>query len=233
MENNEKVTIVVNSCDLYEDTWEPFLKLFSIQWPDCPYKIVLNTETKVYTGKTLPVTTINTKKGISWSARMKKVAKQINSEYIMFFLDDEFLRSPVNVKAFEDTIEYMDNNKDVGYILMRHSEKQKSEFAQPYFPRAEITDDFQIVGLSALYRKDFMLKILRNHESVWEYELYATKRMKRYPYKVLQYNKNMPMIFDYDDSTKTGYGVHKRKWLKATKPLLDSFGIEVKIENEK
>ena len=40
------VTILVNSCDKYEDAWEPFFKLFSIQWPECPYKIILNTESK-------------------------------------------------------------------------------------------------------------------------------------------------------------------------------------------
>ena len=36
-----EVTILVNSCDLYEDTWYPFFKLLQLQWPECPYKVVL------------------------------------------------------------------------------------------------------------------------------------------------------------------------------------------------
>ena len=34
MNNKNDVTILVNSCDKYEDAWEPFFKLFSIQWPN-------------------------------------------------------------------------------------------------------------------------------------------------------------------------------------------------------
>ncbi len=41
-----EVTVLINSCDAYSDLWEPFFKLFSIYWPDCPYEIVLNTEYK-------------------------------------------------------------------------------------------------------------------------------------------------------------------------------------------
>lgn len=225
-----KVTILVNSCDLYEDAWEPFFRLLEIQWPECKYNIVLNTETKQYMGQ-YDIKTINTKIGIPWSKRLKKVVKQIDSEYIMFFLEDEFLRSPVNNKCFENTITFMDKNPDVGYILMKHSGKQKIEIEEPYFERNRITDKYQIVGLSALYRKDFLLNILRNHESPWDYEAFATDRLKKSNYKAMQYNKNMPCIFDYDDTIENGYGITKRRWLKSTKVLLDSFGIDVNYEN--
>lgn len=224
------VTILINSCDKYDDCWNPFFKLFKIHWPDCPYELVLNTETKSYDNSVLPVRTINTSGDLAWSARLRNVVEQIESNYIMFFLEDEFLCSPVNVDEFEKVVEYMRNNTDVGYILLRHSEKQKTKFDEPYFPRSFITEKYQIVGLSAIYRKDFMLKILRDHESPWEFERFATIRSKKYPYKILQYNNDLPVIFDYDDSTKTGYGLRRGKWLPATKPLLDSFGIEVDYE---
>ena len=46
---DNSVTILVSSCDLYEDAWYPFFKLLKIQWPECEqYRIVLNTETKTY-----------------------------------------------------------------------------------------------------------------------------------------------------------------------------------------
>jgi hypothetical protein len=45
----EDLTILVNSCDAYEDLWYPFFELFRINWPNCKYDIVLNTETKSYT----------------------------------------------------------------------------------------------------------------------------------------------------------------------------------------
>lgn len=41
-------TILINSCDLYEDVWEPCLDLMYIQWKNLQYPVVINTETKDY-----------------------------------------------------------------------------------------------------------------------------------------------------------------------------------------
>lgn len=45
MRNTNDCTIVVSTCDAYRDLWPAFFALFKRYWPDCPYKIVLNTET--------------------------------------------------------------------------------------------------------------------------------------------------------------------------------------------
>ena len=39
------LAILVNSTDRYSDTWQPFFTLLGRYWPECPYPIVLNTET--------------------------------------------------------------------------------------------------------------------------------------------------------------------------------------------
>ena len=48
MNNSDKVTIVLNSCDKYEALWYPFFELFRIHWPSCSYPLILNTKTKDY-----------------------------------------------------------------------------------------------------------------------------------------------------------------------------------------
>ena len=41
------LTIIVNTCDKYEDAWNPFFRLMEINWPESEnYKIILNTENK-------------------------------------------------------------------------------------------------------------------------------------------------------------------------------------------
>ena len=47
MEN--KYAILVNTCDKFEDCWEPFFKLFALYWPDYKGPIYLNTEYKTFT----------------------------------------------------------------------------------------------------------------------------------------------------------------------------------------
>ena len=122
------VTILVNSCDLYEDTWYPFFKLLQIQWPDCPYRIVLNTETKKYDCPFLNVETINSGNGLSWTARLKYVLNQIDSEFVLFFLEDFFLLEPVRTEAFDKAWSIIKENQDVGLIHFTPIEKEMSEY---------------------------------------------------------------------------------------------------------
>lgn len=221
-------TILVNSCDRYYETWKPFFELFKIQWNECPYRIVLNTETKSYRDPEIVVETINSPTEKTWSSRLKNVLNHIDTEYVMFFLDDEFLGSPVNTNEFENALTYMRNHQDVGYILLRHSEKQNKHESRRYFARSELTEKYQLVCLSALYRRDFLIKILRNHESPWEFERYATRRLKKYHYQVLQYSSDYPVIFEYYDRS---IGVCRGKWLPQTKAFLEGYGIEVNYDN--
>lgn len=43
-----KYSILVNTCDKFEDCWNPFFKLFFLFWPDYNGVIYLNTEYKEY-----------------------------------------------------------------------------------------------------------------------------------------------------------------------------------------
>lgn len=230
MSTSRDVTILVNSCDLYIDAWYPFFKLLSIQWPNCPYKKILNSETITFQSEFSDVKTICTGKN-AWSQRLKKCLEYVDTEFVLFFLEDQFLREPVNTYQFEQTVDYMRENKDVGVIFVHHTDKQKLDYNLPYFSRDEITDKFRIVGLSALYRKDYLLKILRAHETPWEFEQYASIRSKRYPEKVLQYSKEYPPMFVFDDKIEIGYGITQRKWLPKNKELFEQYDIHVNFEN--
>ena len=51
----KECSILVTSCDKYEDAWKPFFSLLNIMWPTCPYRIYLNTETKNHIEKIINV----------------------------------------------------------------------------------------------------------------------------------------------------------------------------------
>lgn len=224
---DNSVTILVSSCDLYEDAWYPFFKLLKIQWPECEqYKIVLNTETKMYNPDFINIKSIASGRK-PWSARIKQCLKQIDSDFIMFFLEDQFLQMPVNNEWWKKILDYMKANPDVGVIFPRHSGKQKKDLPDDYILRHDITSTFPIVGMAALYRKKYFMKILRNHESAWEFEHFASIRSKRYREKVLQYNRFRPPVFVYYDEIEKGYGITRKKWLPNNELLFNNFGINV------
>ena len=40
---DERVTLLVPSCDRYADLWPTFFALLRRQWPDCPFRVVLGS----------------------------------------------------------------------------------------------------------------------------------------------------------------------------------------------
>lgn len=230
------LTVLVNSCDLYEDAWEPFFKLFHIQWPDCQYDIVLNTETKKYKCDYISVKTICSGRNIPWSKRLRNVLNQIDSEYILFFLEDYFLLSPVKEYVLDEAIKEIKNNKRIGFISLYPDMnkawywKVKKNYGK-YFTYLTKKSSWRINAQVTLWRKDFLLKVLRDKESAWEFEDYGTVRAKYMTQKTLCCRIDSPVAFDYHMYQTFGYGINRGKWLKKNKELFDKYNISVNFEN--
>lgn len=232
------VTILVNSCDKYEDAWEPFFRLFHINWKDCPYKIVLNTETKNFYCDFMDVRTVNFYSKGSWSKRLKNVLKQIDSEYVLYFLEDFFLESPVNVDSFNKALELMKKDENIGYIGLKYNQgytfkelgKTKSE--EPFLDKDDLITYNRINSMTALWRKEWLISLLRMHESPWDFEKYGSIRSRRSDKKVLIINNNVcAPVFHYEIDVKYGMGIYGGKWLENNKQLFDKHDIKVNFEN--
>ena len=228
-------TIIVNSCDKYEDAWEPFFRLLKLQWPECSeYEIVLNSETKVYNCDFLNVKTICGGKNITWSKRLKNVLKNIDSKLVVFLLEDFFLKSPVNQSDFLDIVDHM-MKESIGYVGLKYRPdrmlKDGSCPIEKLVERDKLPVNFRLPLISSMWNRRYFIKILRNHESPWDFENYAGLRSRRYKMKVLDANNNKGFynaIFDYDIDMQYGIGIAKGKWLMPkTKEFLDSYGLEV------
>lgn len=177
------ITILVNSCDSYEDCWIPFFKLFSAQWPQCPYPIILNTERKdfVYPDlnlKTSRVTADYTYEELPWSDRLLRCLEQVSTEYVLYMHEDFFLNAPVNQKLIDEFAAVMVHHGIAHIRLM--------EFARPseYRPSGihpllwEVPEraDYRINLQAALWRKEVLCTYLVPGESPWEFERWGTSR---------------------------------------------------------
>ena len=100
------VTILVNSCDLYEDAWNPFFRLLQIQWPNCPKNITLNTESKIYKDSYFNVKSIYPPKEMKWGERLIYALNKIDSKFILFFRGF-FLLDKVNEEIIASAIKFM------------------------------------------------------------------------------------------------------------------------------
>ena len=94
-EFKNNVTLLLTSCDSYEDLWDNFFKLLTINWPNFDLNVVLNTESKEYSYPGVNITTyqLDKKHKWQWSKRLRKNLEKISTKYILFFLEDFYLIS--------------------------------------------------------------------------------------------------------------------------------------------
>lgn len=234
-------TVIVNSCDKYEDTWYPFFRLMKTHWPECDnYDIILNTETKQYSCDFMKLRTICGGTKPTWSERLRKILENIETEFVLFFLDDFFLMSPVNTDSLSKAVELIKSDDSIGYIGLKYNKTHK--FRDPDMPlpteaffNRDLTDTVNRINCnSALWRKSWLLSLLRKHETPWEFEKYGSYRSRRTNKKVLIINNVdgiMPPVFDYDVEIKYGHGLTLGQWLPKNKELFEKYGIEVNFDN--
>lgn len=230
---NNDLSVVVNSCDKYEDAWNPFFRLFHIMEADkaTSNPIILNTETKQFHCDYLNVKTINTPGKKTWSERMLNTLKQIDSEFILLLLEDFFIMQKFNLEYFNKVMDYLRDHPDVGAVHTTPNGRFPKD-AEDMFLRRDF-NKLNITITVVVWRKEFLEVLLRKHENIWQFEWYSTFRAKKlYPeWKIVQYNEKFPIIYDYRVNIQEGYGITESKWLPKNKELFDQYGIEVDYDN--
>lgn len=237
--SKKDVTLLVSSCDKYEDAWHPFFELLHIYGNDFSYPIVLNTETKNYTNKHFDIRVVNTPEKATWSERMTNVLNQIDTEFVFLVLDDYFLKDYFDTERFEKVLDYMRTHKDVGFVDISPRWVTSEEEIQKNLKDNDIKDDFyvrerdewNITIVPSVWRKDFFLNLLRKHEDVWMFEYYSGIRAKKTEMKIVRFVTRMPTIYEYDFQVWTGMGITRGQWLPKNVEFFEKHGIDVNFSN--
>lgn len=225
--NGINCTVLVGSCDKYEQLWDPFFELMKVYWPDCPYPVVLNTETKSYSHPQIPVKTLSLYKGerpVQWGRRLIDTLKNIDTEYVIFTLDDFFLGGRVDQSEIEKRIGDMDQNRNIGafqfssaanvqYDEMNVKNPDYVESSQ--YPGYHIKENMKCVAIPALWRRKTLIKYIRPHESPWGWEQWGSLRSKRYNEEIYdempEHGPIFPIAFNTDGYAASA--VLNGKWL--------------------
>lgn len=104
---NNRLVIIVTSCDLYKDCWEPLIFSFKKYWPDCPYSIYIISNFESLRDETIKFIPVGEHKG--WGTNTKKALKEIaQSNYIMHLHEDYFLCKTVETAKIEALLDHCD-----------------------------------------------------------------------------------------------------------------------------
>lgn len=240
MNDSCRATVMVYSCDSYEDVWDPFFKLMSRYWKDCPYPIVLNTESKTLHKKygSLDISTLSLYKEnvpVPYGKRVIDHLNRIKSKYIITLIDDFFIRAEVNTSELEQIMDWMDaDNRIASFCLIHHDDPHSCRYSREeqgykhYSLRPRYTKhnyDMQ----ACVWNREALLKSWRPYESPWQWEGPSNIRSFDDGYLYYDLDDDAPFPIDYIDYKKHEWsGIRKGKWvLETVKKTFDENGIIV------
>lgn len=221
----KRATVLVATCDSYEDAWYPFLNLLSKYWGDCPYDIVLNTESKKCTLKyeNLNVITFNLYEPgskVTYGKRYIDHLNKIDTEYVITLMDDFFIRSKVDTEVLEQIMDWMDEDvKIASFCLIHHDDEHSCRYLRdekgyknfslrPKYCKHNY--DMQ----ANVWRRDALIKSWREYESPWEWEGPGNIRSFDDGYKYYDLDDDADFPIDYIDYKKGEWsGLRKGKWV--------------------
>ena len=208
----DNLTLLINSCDSYEDCWQQFFKLLKKYWPDIKLPIILNTETKKYIDNDLEIfcpTVQSFDKNVKWGGRLIKTLNYVNTKYVLLLLDDFFITDYVKEDEIFYLVSIMEKN-NISNILLNDAPgpniKTKYDFLFERGAKAEYKFSLQ----AGLWEKSILQKYIRNHESPWDTEIWATKRAWKTNDKFYCINTSKMKPISYFDTGVIARG----KWLK-------------------
>lgn len=222
-----RCTVVVNSCDKYEDTWLPFFKIMKKQWADRPYPIVLNTESKTFDYEDMDIKTFSFyKEGeyVPWGKRFIRTLEAIDSEYVLVLLDDFFLLKPVDQQRIEECIRWMDEDPELSVFYFREIYPPNIRDGKyPHFERRPQKTKYKLSCQTGLWRREKLISYIRPHEDPWQWETLGSRRASRYHEKFYSAIEGEPFIMEYI----RGGGLHGSKWIKSVVPLFEEYNVQV------
>ena len=173
MNNKDKISMLLLSCDGYSDLWDDFFNLKEKFWPDCEYKWYVVTESHDYSRKGVNV--IKCGKELNWAARFRKAVQMVGTPYIGFYLEDYFINRPIDYERIAGLVDFMLGHKvdylDLGNVFRHKIDAPNKRY---YADNLVIIDKHLRYGLdtgAAIWERNYILEKLGEGDySAWKFE---------------------------------------------------------------
>jgi hypothetical protein len=220
------LTIVVNTCDKYYDVLEIFFLAFHDNWQNCPYPVIINSETNKYKYNALVHNYISSNGNDDWGARLIATLNSINSEYVLMLYDDFILDSPINNNRINEALELLKNNKkSVVTYLLNTSIPLKFSNSKENFIELKDRVENRLNSYPAIWRKENLIKYTAPGDTPWAWEAFGTYRTWGDGNIFYSLNPNKEDIFHYNHSK--GGAIYRGKWVRT---VVDHVSIKYPLE---
>ena len=213
---NNSIPLIVSSCDQYCDLWQSFFSLVKKYWTGFDRKVYLCTQSKTFKYGGLDINCpLRMPLDSTWSARLLALLEQINDEFVLFMLDDFWLKTQIDVDRLMRYEKIMMDDSNIGFICLIHQlEPSVGNPVSSYYPDLIVygqNTPYRVTTQAGLWRKDYLRSLLRKYESAWWFEMFGSKRSRKSSYKSYVVKDS---VFSYDDGGVLLRGSYVSEYMK-------------------
>lgn len=206
-----KLKMLVNSCDAYEDLWEMFYKAVDYYWADREIDIVINTEKKDSLNFDVRKLSLHNSSSDSWGQRLIDTLSDIEQDYVLMVCDDFILEDYIDAKNFEAILLWLDKDPSISAFYLEDLYlNSKNDGKYNNFKIIDKKSDFRLNTAPAIWRKSHLLDYTRKVDNPWAWEVFGTYRTQKTDRKFYQLDN----CKYYDFNGKKGGAIYRGKWVK-------------------
>lgn len=165
--------VMVSSCDAYSDLWEPFFALFWKHWPDCPFPVYLGANQQSYQHPRVRTLNIVDE---SWSKSLKRFLQQIETEYVLFLMEDFFLDRRVDTGVLLRNLAALHTLNGTVLRIFPNPGPELPLASQKEIGVIPSQALYRVSAQPAFWNRQKLIELLREEESAWEFEWKGTQR---------------------------------------------------------
>jgi hypothetical protein len=225
-------TLLVNSCDAFEDCWAPFFCLLERYWSAPRPSIVLNTEHKLWAHDNFDIrctqVQMETERSLTWSECLSAALASIDTPLVLYMQEDYFIEKPVDVEVISELAQRMIDDPSIQHIGLTHFGAGSPILPdkRPMLSRIGPRATYRVSTQAGLWRTDALQSYILPWETGWMFELFATIRSWKRDELFLTLDRNLtaPAI-EYQLT-----GIVKGQWSDFVPPLFAREGINMAFE---
>lgn len=173
--HNDDCTVLVASCDAYRDIEIPFAALFGKYWPDCPFRVLLLTETgrpenggyETFDG------IIATGTGKCWCEMLVEALSRISTPYVLLLMNDYFLSAPVDTSRL---LMRLDQAKafDAANLRLNPNPPGRKPWRDTDLLEFPKNVAYCVTCQTGIWNRDYLEWLAGRNRSAWEFERYGS-----------------------------------------------------------
>lgn len=232
-------SILINTCDKFDDCWKPFFQLWSTYWDNCNGKIYLNTEYKDFSFNGLEITPLKVceknniprNKRATWSQCLKWALEAIQDDIVLYLQEDYFLKASVKNEIVENFVQLMHMNPQIKCIHLTDQAVSSSDNDDyPQLNKVILNQRYRVSCQAALWRKQELLDLIREEDDAWEFEEFGSERSAVLKSDYYAVDKNWVRINEFEIIPYVFTGIIQGRWFEEVIPLFEKHNITVDYE---